>query len=203
MDRAKGPRLAGSASPHRDASSRTPTTREPGVRAGGLHAAVGDGETRRRPVRIVGAPPDVPSTPESAEVALRALPVAGLSRRRFGWLAGIVVSVWIVAVFARQVGEASAAGVRADRVRADNAALAAQVTALQHERDLVQEQSFVELQARSFGLGTSQDQRFVLSQNAPSLAPDAPGSASLRLAPEPTPQSPLDAWLALLFGPSR
>jgi hypothetical protein len=158
---------------------------------------------RRPVVRIVGAPPRPEQVRQPAEVALRALPVAGVSRRRVAWLIGLVVSVWIVAVFARQVGQASAAAARADQIRADNAVLAAQVVALQHERDVIQERSFVEFQARAFGLGNAQDQRFTLAQNAPPLASNAPGSASKRLAPEPTPQTALDSWLALLFGPSR
>ena len=77
------------------------------------------------------------------------------------------------------------------------------MAALQHERDVVQERSFIEFQARKWGLGNAQDQRFTLAQNAPPLPSNAPGSASVRLAPDPTPQTPLEAWLALLFGPSR
>ena len=157
----------------------------------------------RPPVRIVGAPTPPETARDPAEVALRALPVAGVNRRRMAWLIGIAVSIWIVAVFARQVGEASAASDRADRVRADNAALSAQVQALQHERDVVQQQSFVQFQARAYGLGTAEEKRFTLSANAPPLPSDAPGSASVRLAPAPTPQTPLDSWLSLLFGPSR
>jgi hypothetical protein len=157
----------------------------------------------RVPVRIVGTPPAVEAAPQPADSALRALPVAGINRRRAAWIVGVVASVWIVAVFARQVGDASAAAARADQIRNQNAALSAEVAALQHERDTVQERSFVEFQAREFGLGDTHDQRFQLSPDAPSLSPDAPGSASALLGPEPTPQSPLDSWLALLFGPGR
>jgi hypothetical protein len=155
------------------------------------------------PIRVVGHPMPPEAERDPTAVALRALPVAGVNRRRMAWLVGIAVSLWVVAVFARQVGQASAAGDRADQVRADNAALATQVAALQHERDVVQQQTFIQFQARAYGLGTAQEQRFTLAANAPALPPDAPGSASLRLAPEPTPQTPLDAWLALLFGPGR
>jgi hypothetical protein len=158
---------------------------------------------RRRLVRIVGAPPEPGVTRPPAEVALRALPIAGVSRRRMTWVLGVVISLWIVAVFARQVGEASAASARADQVRADNAVLAATVTALQHERDVVQERSFVEFQARAFGLGNARDQPFTLAPDAPPLPANAPGSAALQLVPTPAPQTPLDSWLALLFGPAR
>lgn len=158
---------------------------------------------RRKPVRIVGAPPDPATAREPAEVLLRALPVAGVNRRRVGWLVGIAISAWIVAVFARQVGEASAAATRADVVRADNATLAAEVAGLQHERDVVQQRPFIEFQARAYGLGNAQDRRFSLAQNAPPLASNAPGSASVRLIADPPAQSPLDSWLSALFGPSR
>ena len=117
--------------------------------------------------RVVGAPVHPEQARPPSEVALRALPVAGVSRRRIGWIGGVVISVWIVAVFARQVGEASAAAARADHVREDNAALAAQVAALQHERDVVRERSFIEFQARAYGLGNAQDQRFILDMNGP------------------------------------
>jgi hypothetical protein len=113
------------------------------------------------------------------------------------------VSLWVVADFARQVGDASAAADRAAQVRAENAALTARVEALQHERDTVQQQTFIQFQARAYGLGTAQEKRFTLAANAPALPSDAPGSASVRLAPDPTPQTPLDAWLSLLFGPGR
>jgi hypothetical protein len=165
--------------------------------------ATSSGPRRRPIVRVVGAPPPPESVREPAEVALRALPVAGVSRRRMAWILGVVLSVWIIAVFARQVGEASAAASRADRVRTENTAIATQIAALQHERDVVQEHAFIEFQARAFGLGNAQDQRFTLAPNAPALGPNAPGSASVRLGPDPTPQTPLDAWLSLLFGPGR
>jgi hypothetical protein len=159
--------------------------------------------TRHLPIRVVGAPPAEQPARDPADIALRGLPIAGVSRKRMAWLVGVAVSIWIVAVFARQVGDASAAADRAGQVRADNAALEAQVAALQHERDVVQQQSFIQFQARAYGLGTAQEKRFTLAANAPALPANAPGSASLKLAPDPTPQTPLDAWLSLLFGPQR
>jgi hypothetical protein len=202
MDRAEWPDRADSAPPQpRSALPRHEPLRGPRwVPDPAPDAAGGPADP---PVRVVGLPTPVEPPRERAEAALKSLPIAGVSRRRMGWLAGVVISFWIVAVFARQVGQASAAAARADEVRAENAALAVQVAALQHERDVVQQRSFIEFQARAFGLGSTQDQRFTLAANAPSLRPDAPGSASVRLAPAPTPQTPLDSWLALLFGPSR
>jgi hypothetical protein len=156
-----------------------------------------------RPDRAESTPQSPEGPRQPADAALRALPVAGMSRRRFGWLAGIALSLWIVAVFARQVGEASAAADRADQVRVENAALASQVAALRHERDVVQQRTFIQFQARAFGLGDAHEQRFTLAANAPALASDAPGSASIAMTGEDSPKSPLDSWLSLLFGPTR
>jgi hypothetical protein len=189
--------------PAPEATNRAVTVEPPSAQAEPARDATSRAARPRPIVRVVGAPPEPDAVREPAEVALRALPVAGIGRRRLGWIIGAVISVWIVAVFARQVGEASAAAARADHVRSENAAIATQVAALQHERDVVQERSFVEFQARKWGLGNAQDQRFSLAQNAPPLPSNAPGSASVRLAPDPTPQTPLEAWLSLLFGPSR
>ena len=206
MDRAEWPDRADSASPPLDFADvdvgaapgpDAPAPAEP------RSAAIAPARAGRAPVRVVGAPAYPDTTRQPAELALRRLSVAGVSRRRMGWIAGIVISFWIVAVFARQVGQASAAATRADQVRADNATLSAEVAALQHERDVVQERSFIEFQARAFGLGNALDQPFTLAANAPSLAPNAPGSASVRLTAVPAPQTPLNSWLALLFGPSR
>jgi len=113
------------------------------------------------------------------------------------------VTVWIVAVFARQVGQAAAAADRADGIRAENVALAAQITLLEREREAIGQRSFVEFMARGFGLGGAKDRRFSLAANAPPLPSDAPGSAALRLGrPEPAPL-PFESWMSLLFGPAR
>ena len=160
---------------------------------------------RRRP-RTPSLPPQLtpplPSQDEQPiEAALRALPIAGFTRRRIAWVIGAAVTIWVVAVFARQVGEASAAATRADQIRADNAALAAEVDALSREVDVVNQNSFILFQARAFGLGGPKDRPFTLAPDAPPLASDAPGSAALRVGAEIRHQDPLDSWLSLLFGP--
>ena len=73
-----------------------------------------------------------------------------------------IVSVWIVAVFARQVGDAAAAADRADRLRIDNATLVSQVDDLQKELDLIGRQAFIEQQARAYGLGDKAERPFTL-----------------------------------------
>lgn len=134
---------------------------------------------------------------------LGALPIAGITRRRAAWALALFVSIWIVAVFARQVGDAGAAADRADRLRAENAVFASQVEALQDELDLVQRQAFIEQQARAYGLGGANERPFALAPEASPLPADAPGSAAARLGAGPSRTAPVDAWLDLLFGPTR
>jgi hypothetical protein len=143
-----------------------------------------------------------PDPVEPIERTLRRLPVTAINRRRLAWIVGVVVTLWIVVVFARQVGDASAAAARADQIRDQNAALSQQVAALEAERAAIQKRSFVVFMARGFGLGGKLDRRFTLSPDAPPLPSNAPGSAVLQ-AHDPLPsESPLDAWMSLLFGPS-
>ena len=143
---------------------------------------------------------DAPGQPVgSAEPDIAQLPIAGLTQRRVASMLGVLVAAWIIILFARQVGDASAASARADAMIADNAARAAQVAALDRELARIQQMPFVLLQARAHGLGGHNEIAFTLDPGAPPLPADAPGSAALRVgAPEPV--SPLDHWLALLFG---
>jgi len=114
---------------------------------------------------------------------------------------GILVTGWIVVVFARQVGDAAAAQTRADQVRQENTVLAAEVAALDRERTFIQTEPFVAFEARAFGLGGTRERPFSLAPDAAPLPSDAPGSAAVRVgAPAATP-SPLESWLSLLFGP--
>jgi len=145
-------------------------------------------------------PPEEPDGPGQPD--LSALPIAGITRRRVGFLVGALVSAWIVIVFARQVGDASSAGVKVDTLRNENAELATRVAALGREAALIQRQEWIVQQARGHGLGDSGEIPFTLG-NAPSLPPDAPGSAAVRLGGRTDRPTPLEAWLSLLFGPSR
>lgn len=133
---------------------------------------------------------------------LAALSIAGITRRRVAWGLAAGVSVWIVLMFARQVADASAATDRANRLRVENAAISEQVAALQQEYSLVQGQAFIQQQARAYGLGTSRERPFRLAVDAQPLSADAPGSASVALGANASPDSPLEAWLGLLFGPT-
>ena len=138
-----------------------------------------------------------PGTPD-----LSALPVVGVTRRRLAFLGAAFVTVWVVIAFARQVGEASAATARVDELRRANAELAADVAALEREYQLIQGEPYILVQAHGFGLGGPRDIAFTLSAR-PDLPPDAPGSAAVRLGASADPETPLESWLSLLFGPSR
>jgi len=142
-----------------------------------------------------------PARGGAASVSLADLPVAGLTRRRIALLLGALVAAWVILLFAHQVGQASEASAKAQAMRTTNAGLQADVTALQAELALIQRQSYVEQQARSYRLGTAHEIPFTLADNAPSLAPDAPGSAGVRLGAASEKPSPLQQWIKLLFGP--
>jgi hypothetical protein len=129
------------------------------------------------------------------------LPMPSLSRRRVVTVAGVLAAALLTVGFVRQVGEASAASDRADALRTQNAALHDEVAGLQSDLTRVQDPRFIRLQGRAFGLGGPGEIPFALAAGAPTLAADAPGSASVRLGAPPNNTSPLDAWLEVLLGP--
>jgi cell division protein FtsB len=147
-------------------------------------------------------PPETADAPSSSDrVDLSSLSIAGISRRHVAWLAAGLISAWIVVIFARQVGEASAAASRAGQLVTDNATLAAEVQALENEVALIVRPEYVAQQARGYRFGSSHEIPFTL---APSVAPPvdgSPGSASVRLGARDARQTPLESWLSLLFGP--
>jgi hypothetical protein len=157
----------------------------------------------RRADRPVPEPADEEAaSPRTERVDLSGLTVAGITRRRVGFAASALLAVWIVIVFARQVGDATAASNRAIQMAADNAALAAEVQSLQDEVDQVVQPEHVAVVARGFGLGGPREVPFALDPNVPPPVDGAPGSASVRLGATTDHQTPLESWLSLLFGPS-
>jgi len=104
--------------------------------------------------------------------------------------------------FSRQVGDASAASSRAADLRGVNAALRDRIESLQVDLRTVREVPFENIQGRAYGLGARHEVPFTLAGTAPSLAPDAPGSASKRIGSHAAERTPLQAWLDLLFGPA-
>lgn len=141
-----------------------------------------------------------PSRPAVAVASLDGLGIAGIDRRRVALIAGTFLTIWIVAVFARQVGDASAAGLEADGIRAGNATLQAEIDRLGGELGQIQEVAFLAQQARVYDLGSSRERAFTLAPDAPALPADAPGSAAHRLGTPPHVATPLETWLTALFG---
>ncbi len=133
--------------------------------------------------------------------SLSDLPVAGLTRRRIALLIGSLVAAWVIVLFARQVGEASEATARAEDMRIANVSLAAEVAALEDELMLIGRPAYIEQQAREYRLGEPREIPFVLADDAPPLAADAPGTAAVRLGAVADRTTPFEAWLQLLFGP--
>ncbi len=146
-----------------------------------------------------GDPDDASDSTGTA--SLEGLSIAGITRRRAALVLAALVSIWIVAVFVRQVGDASAATARADRIRVANRELGADVSALQAELQLIQKQEYIEQQARGYGLGSGRERPFALVADASPLPQDAPGSASARLGATRGDQTPFESWLSILFGP--
>ncbi|HYK96325.1 MAG TPA: hypothetical protein VE011_10740 [Candidatus Dormibacteraeota bacterium] len=149
--------------------------------------------------RPVTPPPTDPEAPRAPRLDPSTLPMPSLSRRRVVTLAGCLIAGLLALSFARQVGDATAAANRASDLRAGNAALREEVARLRADLGQVQDPRFINLEGRSFGLGGPQEIPFALAAGAPALAPDAPGSASVRLGAPPQ-RSPIDAWLEVLFG---
>ena len=101
-----------------------------------------------------------------------------------------------------QVAEASDAANRSQDIATGNAMLSLEVAGMERELDAIARQRFIEQQARAHGVGGVDEIPFTLAADAPSLAPDAPGSAAVRLGAEIDDVSPLERWLTVLFGPS-
>lgn len=161
----------------------------------GRHASGRDGASPRQVLTGTSAGRPAPDVPDPG-----AIPLATISPRRLLHVVAVVALAWGVISFGRQVATASAASSHADELRGANAALQDQVGAMQDELTLIQEQRYVDLQARAFRLGNPNEIPFALEANPPALAPDAPGSASTRLGAVTPPSSPLDRWLDILFG---
>jgi outer membrane murein-binding lipoprotein Lpp len=138
---------------------------------------------------------------DSDSVDLSGLSIAGITRRRVGWVTGALVSAWIVVVFARQAGDAASAAARVDHMSDDNRTLAAEVASLEQELQTIEKPAYVALAARQYRVGTEHEVPFTLDPSVPAPGPDAPGSAALRLGASDR-LTPLESWLSLLFGPS-
>lgn len=129
------------------------------------------------------------------------LPMVSISPRRLVLIVATILLAWGVVSFGRQVAAASASSAHADDLRLANGQLSAQVAALQHELEAIQEPRYIDQQARAYRLGGKHEVPFALAEGAPTLAPDAPGSSAQRLGADAPTNTPLDSWLGILFGP--
>ncbi|MEW5989812.1 MAG: hypothetical protein AB1736_00510 [Chloroflexota bacterium] len=161
----------------------------------GRPAAARDAQPRL-PVRVPASPPEGPAIPDVAS-----LPMLGIAPRRLILVGATVLLAWLIVSFGRQVAEASAASARADELRAANATLAAEVEAMERELQVIQDQRYISQAARAFRLGSPGEIPFALEADAPPLGADAPGSAATGLGAKTAAMSPLERWLAVLFGP--
>jgi hypothetical protein len=109
-------------------------------------------------------------------------------------------ALWLVGVFARQVGEAASAASQADQMKARNAAMESDVASLEREIQLIQQPGYVSQVARGYLIGTPAEIPFTVDPNAPPLPAAAPGSVGIKPDAPVLNSSPLDSWLRVLFG---
>lgn len=155
---------------------------------------------RRGPARRSAAPVEEPAGgPGSTRLDPASLPMP-LSRRRLALVAAGLVVTLVLVGFGREVSDAAAASDRAAQLRSTNATLRGELADLQGDLGRVGDDTYIGIVARGYGLGARHEIPFVLEAGAPTLPPNAPGSASVRVGAAPVAGSPLDTWLDLLFG---
>ncbi|MEX2546275.1 MAG: hypothetical protein WD830_00635 [Chloroflexota bacterium] len=118
-------------------------------------------------------------------------------RSHLALVALVIVAFWVVLSFGRTITQLNAANDRQTGLMAETAALSAQLDAGHRELELVQMDGFQALQARAFGIGAPGEIAFSLEAGAPVASPVTPLGSAGRAGEA---QTPLDAWLRLLFG---
>ncbi len=119
------------------------------------------------------------------------------ARSHVGLIVLLVIAFWVVLGFARTITQLNAATERQVVLTVETTALTAQLDAGHRELELVQTDGFQALQARAFGIGAPGEIAFALESGAPAPVPVVPLGSD---GPRSAPQTPLDAWLRLLFG---
>ena len=135
-----------------------------------------------------------------APADLSSLPIAGLTRRRTAMMLGALVAVWVVIVFARQVGAASAATARAEQMATDNAALTTEVDAMARELSQIQRPASCSRGPRVRARRPQGDPVHP-RRGRPAAGGRRARLGEPRVGSEAARVSPLDRWLTLLFGP--
>lgn len=118
-------------------------------------------------------------------------------RTHLGLIVVLIIGSWAVLSFGRTITQLNSASDRQAALAAETATISAQLAAGQRELELVQTDGFQALQARAFGIGAPGEIAFSLESAAPTAPRVAPLGSVGQGAP---PQTPLDAWLRLLFG---
>jgi cell division protein FtsB len=135
-------------------------------------------------------------------IDLSSLSIAGITRRRVGWVTAGLVSAWIVVIFARQTGDAAASAARVDQMSDTNRALSAEVATLEQELQTIKKPEYIAQQAHKYRIGSDTEVPFTLDSSIPAPGPNAPGSSALRLGARDHAMTPLESWLSILFGPA-
>jgi cell division protein FtsB len=130
-------------------------------------------------------------------------PALPFTRRRLAMLVAGLFALWLIGVFARQVGDASTASSQADQLRARNAAMERDVASLEVELKLIGQPAFVSQMARGYNLGSPREIPFTIDPNAPPLPADAAGSTGIKPEQPTHDASPLDSWMQALFGTQK
>jgi hypothetical protein len=141
-----------------------------------------------------------PSDDTSAQSPALPGPAISFTRRRLALLVAGLFVLWLVGVFARQVGEAASAADQADQMKVRNAAMRDDVASLDRELTLIRQPAFTSQMARAYLLGTAREIPFTIDPKAPALPSDAPGSVGIKPDVQTQQSSPLDSWLQALFG---
>jgi hypothetical protein len=110
---------------------------------------------------------------------------------------GLFVAGGIVFVFAGTLTRATELEAQATRLAAQVAFVDQQYKDGQAELRFIDDDRFVEQQARANGYGTREEKPFRLPADAPSPPPIVPLGEN---GPPTTPLRPFEAWLQLLFG---
>jgi hypothetical protein len=122
---------------------------------------------------------------------------ASAERRTIGLVLGVLVTIWLVAVFGRALAQANSLNERQAREEATNASLRAQVAAGRAEIAFIQTGPFLQFESRSYGMGGAREHAFALESGAPAPAALVPLGST---AEEVRGSTPADDWLELLFG---
>ncbi len=146
------------------------------------------------------APSTAPASQAVSSSAAMGVPTIPITRRRLALVVAGIFVLWLIGLFARQVGEAQVAQNQADLLRARNVAIERDIASLEREIALIKQPAFVAEMARGYLMGTPGEIPFRVDAGTSPLPANAPGSQGIVPEPASKPSTPLDAWLQALFG---